>query len=253
MLYTKKNTQSLSTFIKDPVNLPFIIPRPLQEESLYKAFVRSTKKKDIDLEFEGMLLSRVETYLNLLKRLEYRLCVFSQSSELQQLANKAYLFRYKGKDSFSNTLIFADQSRSKKHISSMIPFYNLRNYFLKNMNKKILLKSRMLSLSLHKQKRKSLGTKGLATSFSCSFLGKRAVLDPKNRNRRTYKFWIIQNLNLIGILRGFYIKSWTIKFASNKNISENSSKESFIVQLAEYYRQSKFIKSNVQLTKNRIL
>lgn len=243
----------MSTFVKDPVNLPFIIPRPLQEESLYKAFIRSTKKKDVDLEFEGMLLSRVETYLNLLKRLEHRLCVFSQFPELRQLENKAYLFRYKGKDSFSNNLAFANKSRSIKHISSMIPFYNVRKYLLQNMNKKILIKSRMLALSLHKQKRKSIETKRLNTSFSYSFFGKRAVLGPKTRNRMTYKFWIIQNLNLIGILRGFYLKSWTIKFASNKNVHESPNNESFIVQLADYYRQSKFVKSNVRFNKNRIL
>ena len=135
----------------------------------------------------------------------------------------------------------------------MITFYNVRKYLLKHVNKKILIKSRMLSLSLRKQKRNSIETKRAITSFSYSFFGKRAVLGPKNRNRKTYKFWIIQNLALIGILSGFYIKSWTIKFSSNKNVHENPNSESFILQLADYYRPSKFIKSNVRLAKNKIL
>lgn len=250
MLNNKNKTQSSHTFIQEPANLPFVIPRPLREESLCKAFVRSTKKKEVILEFEGMLLSKTEIYLNLLKRLEWRLGVYSNFSDLYELENQSYLFRYKRKLPFSNDLVFADKSKYKKQVDPMISFYNARKFLLNFKNKKMIVKSRTLTLCVRKHLRKRRVSPKKEISFlSCSFFGKRAHLNCKKRESSSYRFWFIRNLKLIGILKALYLKSWGLKYTKPSKAQENCKEDSSIVQLADYYKQGKSIKSKIRLTK----
>lgn len=253
MLNKTKNLQGLNNFVQDPKNLPFMIPKVLREESLCKAFVRSTKKKDLSFEFEGMLLTKTERYLKVLKRLESRFALYPPSSTAQDLEKRSFLFRYKGIDAFSNQLSFADKPKRKQQLSPVIPYYNARNYLLKYKNHKMVIKSRMLSLGFQTSRRKARKAISLVKSFSYTFFGKRAQLKLRSKDStiKTYKFWLLKNLNLIGVLKGLYLKSWILKDGWHKKSDNNFDKESEPLQLAEYYRQGRSLKSCIRLTNKK--
>lgn len=216
----------------DNLSLPYFLPKPLKSDSLYEAFARSSKKKEVDLEFKGMLLSQTEQYLNLLKRVENRFWIYDKEIPIN---DKTFIFRYKGFDTLSNQLILADRKRIKILSNSLIYSYNARKYLLQHKKGNYIVKSRSLSLS-------KLG-------FELSFFGKRALLTNSKFLRKgniSYKVWLILNLTFLGELNSFKLQKWEINSMTSLPKSERNS---FIKKVNYYYNQNNLLTSYVLLSK----
>lgn len=216
----------------DNLSLPHFLPKPLKADSLYEAFARSSKKKEVDLEFKGMLLSQTEQYLNLLKRVENRFWIYDKEIAIN---DKTFVFRYKGFDALSNQLILADRKQIKILSNSLIYSYNARKYVLQSKKRNYVVKSRPLSLS-------KLG-------FELSFFGKRALLANSKFLRKgsiSYKVWLILNLSFLGELNSFKLQKWEINSMTSLPKSE---KNSFIKKVNYYYNQNNLLTSYVLLSK----
>lgn len=216
----------------DNLSLPYFLPKPLKSDSLYEAFARSSKKKEVDLEFKGMLLSQTEQYLNLLKRVENRFWIYDKEIPIN---DKTFIFRYKAFDTLSNQLILADRKQIKILSNSLIYSYNARKYLLQYKKGNYIVKSRSLSLS-------KLG-------FELSFFGKRALLTNSKFLRKgniSYKVWLILNLIFLGELNSFKLQKWEINSMTSLPKSERNS---FIKKINYYYNQNNLLTSYVLLSK----
>jgi hypothetical protein len=218
----------------DNLSLPHFLPKPLKSDSLYEAFVRSSKKKEVDLEFKGMLLSQREQYLNVLKRLENRFWIYDKETSVD---HKTFIFRYKGFDVLSNQLVLADRKQINTLSNSLIYCYNARKYLLQQKKENCIIKSRPLSLT----------KAGLELSFN----GKRALLSNskvfKNGNI-SYKLWLILNLKFLGNLNSFKLQKWDIN--SMTSLPKNE-KNSFVKKMNYYYNQNNLLNSYILLSKNK--
>ena len=180
----------------DNLSLPHLLPKPLKSDCLYEAFVRSLKKKEVDLEFKGLLLSQREPYLNILNRLENRFWVYDKESPI---VNKSFRFRYKGFDVMSKQPILADRQQTKTLSNSLIDSYNARKYSLQHQKENCIVKSRPLSLT----------KAGLELSFN----GKRVLLSNSKvfkKGNIPYKFWLIINLKSLAQLNSFKLQKWEV-------------------------------------------
>jgi hypothetical protein len=178
----------------DNLSLPHFLPKPLKSDCLYEAFVRSLKKKEVDLEFKGMLLSQREQYLNILNRLENRFWIYDKEIPI---VNKS--FRYKGFDVMSKQLILADRQQTKTLSNSLIDSYNARKYLLQHKKENCIVKSRPLSLT----------KAGLELSFN----GKRVLLTNSKvfkKGNIPYKFWLIINFRSLAQLNSFKLQKWEV-------------------------------------------
>ena len=216
----------------DNLSLPHFLPKPLKSDSLYEAFIRASKKKEVDVEFKGMLLSQTEQYLNLLKRLENRFWIYDKETPLN---NKTFIFRYKGFNSLSNQLVLADRKQIKTLSNSLIYSYNARKYLLRQKKENCIVKSRPLSL-----------TKG---GLELSFYGKRALLSNSKvfkKGNISYKFWLILNLNFLGQLNSFKLQ----KLEINSMITlPKNERNSFVKKMNYYYNQNNLLNSYILLSK----
>nr|AHX24997.1 hypothetical protein NaocMp0029 [Nannochloropsis oculata] len=190
------------TNFENPVLISYFIPKPLKSQNIYEAFVRSRKKKEVDLEFRDTLISKTEQQFNCLKRLENRFNIYGK-----KLPNKGqiYTFRFKLFDNTSKLVNFGDRKKRLKNVSSYIFAYNSRRYILENITENI--KSRLLSL-----------TKG---GFKISFFGQRVILfnsiKKAAKKKTSYDMWIISNLKYIGLLNLYNLQKWEINMKKNLN------------------------------------
>jgi hypothetical protein len=218
----------------DNLSLPHFLPKPLKSDSLYEAFVRSSKKKEVDLEFKGMLLSQREQYLNVLKRLENRFWIYDKETSVD---HKTFIFRYKGFDVLSNQLVLADRKQINTLSNSLIYSYNARKYLLQQKKENCIVKSRPLSLT--------------KAGLELSFYGKRALLSNskvfKNGNI-SYKLCLILNLKFLGNLNSFKLQKWDIN--SMTSLPKNE-KNSFVKKMNYYYNQNNLLNSYILLSKNK--
>jgi len=217
----------------DNLSLPHFLPKPLKSDSLYEAFIRTSKKKEVDLEFKGMLLSQTCQYLNLLKRLENRFWIYDKEIPIN---GKTFLFRYKGFDAMSNQLVLADRKQIKTLSNSLIYSYNARKYLLQHKKENFLIKSRFLCLT--------------KAGLQLSFFGKRALLSNSKifkKGNLSYKLWLIINLNFLAFLNSFKLKKWEINSITNLPKNERNS---FVKKINYYYNQNNLLNSYVLLTKN---
>lgn len=218
----------------DNLSLPYFLPKPLKSDSLYEAFVRSSKKKEIDLEFKGMLLSQTEQYLNLLRRLENRFWIYDKETSI---GNKTFIFRYKAFNVLSNQLILADRKQIKTLSNSLIYSYNARKYLLRHKKDNYVVKSRPLSLT--------------KMGLELSFFGKRALLTNSKflkRGNISYKVWLILNLNFLGSLNSFKLQKWEINLMTTLPKNERNS---FTKKVNYYYNQNNLLNSYILLSKNK--
>ena len=218
----------------DNLSLPHFLPKHLKSDSLYEAFIRSSKKKEVDLEFKGMLVSQREQYLNLLKRLENRFWIYDKETSID---HRTFIFRYKAFDVLSNQLVLADRKQIKTLSNSLIYSYNARKYLLQQKKEKCLIKSRPLSLT----------KAGLELSFN----GKRALLSNSKifkKGKISYKLWLILNLKFVGNLNSFKLQKWDIN--SMTSLAKNE-KNSFVKKINYYYNQNNLLTSYILLSKNK--
>jgi hypothetical protein len=216
----------------DNLSLPHFLPKPLKSDSLYDAFIRFSKKKEVDVEFKGMLLSQSEQYLNLLKRLENRFWIYDKEIPLH---NRSFIFRYKGFDAASNRLILADRKQIKTLSNSLIYSYNARKYLLQQKKENFLVKSRPLALT--------------KAGLELSFIGKRALLSNSKifkKGNISYKLWLILNLNFLGQLNSFKLQKWKINSMGSLPKDERNS---FVKKINYYYNQNNLLKSYILLAK----
>ena len=183
------------TNFENPVLISYFIPKPLKSQNIYEAFVRSRKKKVVDLEFKDMLISKTEQQFNFLKRLENRFNMYGKTLPNE---GQVYTFRFKSFDNTSRLVNFSDRKKRLQNVSSYILAYNSRRYILDNKTKNI--KSRLLSL-----------TKG---GFKISFFGQRVILLNTKikiaQKKTSYNMWIISNLKHIGSLNLYNLQKWKI-------------------------------------------
>ena len=215
---------------ESPALLPFFLPKPLKSQHLYEAFVKSWKKKEVELEFKGLLLSKTEQQLALLNRLENRFAIYGKTLPNE---NQVYTFRFKSIETGSKSLQFSDRKTRLQNLSSYIFSYNSRRYLLNNTIKNV--KSRLLAI-----------TKG---GFKLSFFGQRVILStkPKMVNKKySYNLWGVLNLKQIGILHLSNLQKWKVnilKTNSAKNIKTFAGKKSIL-----YYKDLSF-NSSIYLKK----
>jgi hypothetical protein len=220
-----------TTNFESPDLLPFFLLKPLKSQHLYEAFVKSWKNKEVDLEFKGMLLSKTEQQLALLKRLENRFAIYGKTLPNE---NQIYTFRFKSIETGSKSLQFSDRKTRLKNLSSYVFAYNSRRYLLNNTLKNV--KNRLLAL-----------TKG---GFKLSFFGQRVLLTtkPKMINKKSsYNLWGILNMKQIGILSLSNLQKWKVNILrtnSAKNIKTFAGKKSIL-----YYKDLSF-NSSILLKKN---
>lgn len=218
----------------DNLSLPHFLPKPLKSDSLYEAFVRSSKKKEVDLEFKGMLVSQREQSLNVLKRLENRFWIYDKETPID---HRTFLFRYKGFDVLSNQLVLADRKQVKTLSNSLIYSYNARKYLLQQKKENCLVKSRPLSLT--------------KVGLELSFNGKRALLSNSKvfkKGNISYKLWLILNLKFIGNLNSFKLQKWDINSMTSL---PKDKKNSFVKKINYYYNQNNLLSSYILLSKNK--
>jgi len=218
----------------DNLSLPHFLPKPLKSDCLYEAFVRSSKKKEVNLEFKGMLLSQRELYLNILNRLENRFWVYEKETPI---ANKSFIFRYKGFDIVSNQLVLADRKRTKTLSNSLIYSYNARKYLLQHKKENCVVKSRPLSFT----------KAGLELSFN----GKRALVSNSKvfkKGNISYKLWLILNLKSLGQLNSFKLQKWDVTPMAS---SADPEKNSYVKKMNSYYNQNNLLTSYILLSKNK--
>jgi hypothetical protein len=219
----------------DNLSLPHFLPKPLKSDSLYEGFIRSSKKKEVDIEFKGMLLSQTEQYLNLLKRLENRFWLYDKEIPIQ---NRSFIFRYKAFDSVSNQLILADGNKMKASLNSLIYSYNARKYLLQQKKENFIIKSRPLSLT--------------KAGLELSFYGKRALVANSKifkKGNISYKLWLILNLNFLGQLNFFKLQKWEIN--SRMDFPKNE-RNSFVKKMNYYYNQNNLLNSYILLSKKEV-
>lgn len=207
----------------DNLSLPYFLPKPLKLDCLYEAFIRSSKKKEIDLEFKGMLLSQREQYLNTLNRLENRFWVYEKETLID---NKSFRFRYKAFDIMLNQLVLADRQQSKTLSNSLIYSYNARKYLLQHKKDNYIVKSRPLSLT--------------KTGLELSFNGKRVLSSNSKvfkKENIPYKLWLIINLKCLAKLNSFKLQKWEIN--------------SIVKNMNSYDHQNSLWASYILLAKNK--
>lgn len=216
------------------LSLPHFLPKSLKSDSLYEAFVRSSKKKEIDLEFKGMLLSKKDQYFNVLNRLENRFWIYDKEISID---HKTFIFRYKGFDNLSNQLVLADREQIKTLSNSLIYSYNARKYLLQQKKENFIVKSRPLSLT--------------KAGLELSFKGKRALLANSRifkKGNISYKLWLILNLDFLGHLNSFKVQKWDINSMTNLSKTERNS---FVKKINSYYNQNNLLTSYILLSKNK--
>ena len=188
------------TNFENPVLISYFIPKPLKSQNIYEAFIRSRKKKEIDLEFKDMLISKTEQQFNCLKRLENRFNIYDKKLPSK---GQVYTFRFKSFDNTSKLVNFSDRKKHLQDVSSYVFAYNSRRYILNNITENI--KSRLLSL-----------TRG---GFKISFFGQRVILFNtimKTAPKKTsYEMWVISNLKYIGSLNLYNLRKWEINIEKN--------------------------------------
>nr|AHX24958.1 hypothetical protein NaonMp0029 [Nannochloropsis oceanica] len=199
------------TNFENPVLISYFIPKPLKSQNIYEAFVRSRKKKEVDLEFREMLIYKTEQQFNCLKRLENRFDIYGKALPNE---GQVYTFRFKLFDNTSKLVNFSDRKKRLQNISSYIYAYNSRRHILKNITKNI--KSRLLCL-----------TKG---GFKISFFGQKVILFntmiKATHKKTSYDMWIISNLKYIGSLNFYNLQKWEINM--DKNPSAFTGKKSIL-------------------------
>lgn len=218
----------------DNLSLPHFLPKPLKSDSLYEAFVRSSKKKEVNLEFKGMLLSQREQYFNILNRLENRFGIYDKETPID---HKTFIFRYKSFDVLSNQLVLADRKQTKTLSNSLIYSYNARKYLLQQHQQKSVVKSRPLSLT--------------KAGFELSFKGKRALLSNSKvfkKGNISYKLWLILNLKFLGQLNSFKLQKWD---TSSMTSLPKNEKNSNAKKINSYYNQNNLLTSYILLSKNK--
>ena len=216
------------------LSLPYFIPKPLKSDSLYEAFVRFSRKREVDLEFKGMLLSQTEQSLQLLNRLETRFWIYDQASPI---SHRNFVFRYKAFNPLSNQLVLADRKQIKTLSNSFIYSYNARKYLLQHNTKNYVVKSRPLALT--------------KMGLELSFFGKRALgMTSKllKRGKISYKVWLVLNLSCLGRLHYFILQKWKINSITTLSRFE---KDSFQKKLNYYYHQNSLLNSYILLSKKR--
>lgn len=216
----------------DNLSLPHFLPKPLKSDCLYEAFVRSLKKKEVDLEFKGMLLSQREQYLNILNRLENRFWVYDKQTSID---HKTFIFRYKSFDVMSNQLVLADRKQTKTLSNSLIYSYNARKFLLQHKKENCIVKSRPMSLT--------------KVGLELSFNGKRALLSNSKvfkKGNISYKLWLILNLKSLGQLNSFKLQKWDTNSMTSLPKPEKSS---YVKKINSYYNQNNLLNSYILLSK----
>lgn len=207
------------------------MPKPLKSQHLYEAFVKSWKKKEVELEFKGLLLSKTEKQLALLKRLENRFAIYGETFPNE---NQVYTFRFKSIETGSKSLQFSDRKTRLQNLSSYIFSYNSRRYLINNTIKNV--KSRLLAITKE--------------GFKLSFFGQRVILSTKQKmvnKKYSYNLSGVLNLKHMGILDLSNLEKWKVnilKTNSAKNIKTFNGKKSIL-----YYKDFSF-NSSIYLKKN---
>jgi hypothetical protein len=208
--------------------LPYLIPKALKSQNLYEAFIRSRKKKEVDLEFKTLQLSKTEQRMNLLKRLENRFDVFKKGLPSN---GQSYTFRFKSLENGSGISHFSDRKNRLKNLSSYIFAYNARKYLL--MNNKNRLQTRFLASTKNRCK--------------LSFSGQPVVLNVKRKRKVSHNLKVISNLKKIGLLNFCYLDKWKLdifkKFPNKRSTVDGEKEISYYKDL--YIRSLLFVKKGI--------
>ena len=217
-----------STNFDSATLLPYLIPKALKSQNLYEAFIRSRKKKEVDLEFKTLQLSKTEQRMNLLNRLENRFDVFKKGLPSN---GQSYTFRFKSLENGDRILHFSDRKRQLKNLSSYILAYNARKYLL--MNNKNKLQTRFLASTKNRCK--------------LSFCGQPVVLKVKRKRQVSHNLKVISNLKKVGLLNFCYLDKWKLnifkKFTNKRSTVEGEKEISYYKDL--YIRSLLFMKKRI--------
>ena len=222
-------------------SLTNFVPKPLKKESLYEAIVRSRSKKEGEMEMKALTLSQISSYTSLLKSLENRFWLYGKTMPNKGLS---YLLCFKSFDS----LLFNNRKNKSTNLNSLTYSYNARKHYLKDRKKSVFFKSRLLALT----------KKGFKLNFYCLrlllnlMMHLRPFVYKKKKPERkkeickiTYRFWLISNISLIGLLSSFRISNWSLQFSKLEK-----KKRLFARKWDLYYKGNQSLKSQISLRKN---
>lgn len=211
------------------------VPKPLKKEKFYESIVRSSSKKESELEIKDMSLSQICSHTFLLMSLENRFWVYDK---VLPYNGQSYNLCFKSFD----LMLFNARKNKLINLNSLTYAYSARKHCLKRGKTRFLIKSRLLALTKY--------------GFKLNFYGMRLLLKPfifnptkyrvvKRRKKVSYRSWLILNLNLIGLLSSFRIRSWTMKF-----FNPGKKKRFFARKWDPYYQGNLGFKLQIRVTKS---